>query len=142
MQSVEERNAKQKKMFPHLVLLAHGAVVSSSSSSPPRRRCGARSSRNDKPLLEIRKRRNRRRCCLVVVRGHGLAQTFDGLCPTHGGVDVGERLSHAGLGRIELAHFAGDALGQRGSGRDALSEVLGVGAEGGDRLREKGFLVF
>lgn len=120
------------------MLLPHGAVVAP--------RCRARaisssisisigiSSRHDKPLLEVRKGRDSCRGGLVVVRGHRLAQTLDGLCPTHRGIDVGERLLHAGLGRVELANFPGDALGQGGGGGDALGEVLGVGAEGGDRL--------
>jgi len=94
------------------------------------------SSRHDKPLLEVRKGRDSCRGGLVVVRGHRLAQTLDGLCPSHRGVDVGERLSYAGLGCVELANFPGDALGQGRGGGDALGEVLGVGAEGGDRLRE------
>lgn len=124
---------QREEITPHLVLFPHRAVVS------PRRRARATYTssrrRNKKPLLEVRKRRDS--CCggLVVVRGHRLAQPLHGLCPADCGVNVGERLPHAGLGRVELSNLAGDALGQGGGGRDALGEVLGVGAEGGDRLR-------
>lgn len=118
------------------MLLPHSAVVA------PRRRAARAtisSNRHDKSFLEVRKGGDGRRGGLVVVRGHRLAQVLDGLCPAHRGVDVGERLPHAGLGRVELANFPGDALGQGGRGGDALGEVLGVGAEGGDRLKEAEF---
>lgn len=123
------------------MLLPHSAVVT------PRRRAArattTSSNRHDKSFLEVRKGGDGRRGGLVVVRGHRLAQALDGLCPAHRGVDVGERLPHAGLGRVELANFPGDALGQGGRGGDALGEVLGVGAEGGDGLTEEEvFLMF
>ena len=117
------------------MLFSNGAVVA------PRHRARARSNsinisniRHEKPLLEVRERSDRRRGGLVVVRGHRPAQAFDGLGAADRGVDVPERLAHAGLGRVELADLAGDALGQGGRGGDALGEVLGVGAEGRDRL--------
>lgn len=105
----------------HLVLLAQLSII---PSRPVRH----------KPGLQIAESGNPRgRAFKVVGRQRG-AQAVHRFRPAHGGVDVGQRLPHARLGGVQLAHFARHALGQGGGAVDGGSELGGVGAQGGQGL--------